>query len=137
MLGAGCRATLEEVIEADIILHVRDVSHGDTVAQSADVIAVLRNLGIEPDDPRLIEIWNKIDRLDPEERERLDNLGRRRGDGSRPVLVSALTAYGLDCLVIAIEDELARSRLTLDVALDLAAGAGVTWVHRHAAVRAR
>jgi GTPase len=54
MLVAAFRATLEEVIEADIILHVRDVSHGDTVAQSADVIAVLRDLGIEPDDPRLI-----------------------------------------------------------------------------------
>src|SRR5260370_40163078 len=129
MLGAGCRATLEEVIEADIILHVRDVSHGDTVAQSADVIAVLRNLGIEPDDPRLIEIWNKIDRLDPEERERLDNLGRRRGDGSRPGLGSALTGEGLDGPSIASEAELARSRLTLDVALDLADGARLSWLH--------
>src|SRR5207247_7812697 len=73
MLVAAFRATLEEVIEADVILHVRDVSHGDTAAQSQDVAEVLRDLGIEPDDPRLIEVWNKIDRLDPEERERLDN----------------------------------------------------------------
>src|SRR5260370_19130183 len=137
MLVAAFRATLEEVIEADIILHVRDVSHGDTAAQSADVIEVLRGLGIEPDDPRLIEIWNKIDRLDPEERERLDNLARRRGDGSRPALVSALTGEGPDGLLIAIEAELARSRLTLDVALDLADGARLSWLHRHAAVRAR
>jgi GTP-binding protein HflX len=138
MLVAAFRATLEEVIEADIILHVRDVSHGDTVAQSADVIAVLRDLGIEADDPRLIEIWNKIDRLDPEERARLDNLGRRSGgDGRRPVLVSALTGEGLSELVSAIEDELARSRLTLDVALDLADGAGISWLHRHAEVLAR
>jgi GTPase len=137
MLVAAFRATLEEVIEADIILHVRDVSHGDTVAQSADVIAVLRDLGIEPDDPRLIEIWNKIDRLDPSEREQLDNLGRRRGNGRQPVLVSALTGEGLDGLVAIIEAELARSRLTLDVALDLADGAGMSWLHRHAEVLAR
>src|SRR5262249_22634777 len=98
MLVAAFRAPLEEVIEADIILHVRDVSHGDTAAQSADVSAVLRDLGIEPDDPRLIEVWNKIDRLDLQERERLDNLGRRSGNGRRPVLASALTGEGLDGL---------------------------------------
>ena len=137
MLVAAFRATLEEVIEADIILHVRDVSHGDTVAQSADVIAVLRDLGIEPDDPRLIEIWNKIDRLDPSDREQLDNLGRRHGNGRQPVLVSALTGEGLDGLVSIIEAELARSRLTLDVALDIADGAGMSWLHRHAEVLAR
>jgi GTPase len=137
MLVAAFRATLEEVIEADIILHVRDVSHGDTVAQSADVIEVLRGLGIAPDDPRLVEIWNKIDRLDPQERDRLDNLGRRRGNGRQPVLVSALTGEGFDSLISAIEAELARSRLTLDVALDLADGAGMSWLHRHAEVLAR
>ncbi len=125
------------MIEADLILHVRDVSHGDTVAQSADVIEVLRDLGIEPDDPRLVEIWNKIDRLDPAERERLDNLGRRSGDGPRPVLVSALTGEGLGGLIATIESELARSRLTLDVALDLSDGAGMSWLHRHAEVLAR
>jgi GTPase len=137
MLVAAFRATLEEVIEADIILHVRDVSHGDTAAQSADVIAVLRDLGIEPDDPRLIEVWNKIDNVDPEERERLENLSRRSGDGPRPVLVSALTGEGIDSLTAAIENELARSRLTLDVALDLTDGAGMSWLHRHAEVLAR
>jgi GTP-binding protein HflX len=138
MLVAAFRATLEEVIEADIILHVRDVSHGDTAAQSADVIAVLRDLGIEPDDPRLIEVWNKIDNVDPAERERLENLSRRAGDGGpRPVLVSALTGEGVDGLTAAIENELARSRLTLDVALDLADGAGMSWLHRHAEVLAR
>jgi GTP-binding protein HflX len=136
MLVAAFRATLEEVIEADIILHVRDVSHGDTAAQSADVIAVLRDLGIEPDDPRLIEVWNKIDNVDQAERERLENLSRR-AVGPRPVLVSALTGEGTDDLTAAIEDELARSRLTLDVALDLADGAGISWLHRHAEVLAR
>jgi len=136
MLVAAFRATLEEVIEADLILHVRDVSHGDTLAQSADVIEVLRDLGIAPDDPRLIEVWNKIDRLDPSGRERLANLGSRETGGRRPVQLSALTGEGVDTLITAIETELARSRLTLDVALDLADGAGISWLHRHVEVLA-
>ena len=64
MLVAAFRATLEEVIEADVILHVRDVSHEDSLAQSHDVEKVLGELGIAATDPRLIEVWNKIDRLD-------------------------------------------------------------------------
>jgi GTPase len=137
MLVAAFRATLEEVIAADLILHVRDVSHGDTSAQSEDVSEVLRDLGIEPGDPRLIEVWNKIDRVDPAERERLENLAARQSDGRRPVLVSALTGEGTEALIKAIEAELARSRLTLDVALDFADGAGMSWLHRHAEVLAR
>src|SRR3979411_3450557 len=63
MLVAAFRATLEEVVEADVILHVRDVSHEDTEAQSHDVAGILRQLGIEPDDgERIIEVWNKIGR---------------------------------------------------------------------------
>ena len=81
MLVAAFRATLEEVIEADMILHVRDVSHGDTAAQSEDVVGVLRDLGIEPGDPRLIEVWNKIDRVDAAERARLENLAARHDRG--------------------------------------------------------
>src|ERR1700732_1100209 len=96
MLVAAFRATLEEVIEADLILHVRDVSHGDSGAQSQDVTGVLRDLGIEPGDTRLIEVWNKIDRVDPAERERLDNLGSRETAGRRPGLVSAVTGEGSD-----------------------------------------
>jgi len=137
MLVAAFRATLEEVISADLILHVRDVSHGDTAAQSEDVTEVLRDLGIEPGDTRLIEVWNKIDRVDAAERARLDNLSVRHTAGRRPVLVSALTGEGTDTLLAAIEAEFARSRLTLDVALDLADGAGMSWLHRHAEVLAR
>jgi GTP-binding protein HflX len=137
MLVAAFRATLEEVIEADLILHVRDVSHGDTAAQSEDVTEVLRDLGIEPGDTRLIEVWNKIDRVDTAERARLDNLSVRHTAGRRPVLASALTGEGTDTLLAAIEAEFARSRLTLDVALDLADGAGMSWLHRHAEVLAR
>src|SRR5947209_15255871 len=91
-LVAAFRATLEEVIEADVILHVRDVSHEDAEAQSHDVEEVLSALGIDPnEEQRLIEVWNKIDRLDAEGRTRLQNLAERKPADQRPVLVSALT----------------------------------------------
>ncbi len=81
MLVAAFRATLEEVIEADVILHVRDVSHEDTEAQSHDVEDVLRQLGIEAGEGRrIIEVWNKIDRLDAAGRDRLANLAERQPD---------------------------------------------------------
>ena len=81
MLVAAFRATLEEVIEADVILHVRDATHEDTAAQAHDVEDVLRALDIDPDDhARLIEVWNKIDRLDADARAQLENVAARRSD---------------------------------------------------------
>jgi GTP-binding protein HflX len=134
-LVAAFRATLEEVIEADVILHVRDVSHADTEAQSHDVADVLRLLGIEPgSSARLIEVWNKIDRLDNEARTRLTNLAERQPRGERPVLVSALNGQGANELLAAIEDRLSETRITLDLTVDPADGAGVSWLHRHAEV---
>ena len=134
MLVAAFRATLEEVIEADLILHVRDVSHGDTQAQSRDVEQVLSELGITPEDGRIIEVWNKIDRLDAAERERLDNLARRQPPDHRPMLASAATGEGIDALVATIEARIAQSRVTLTVDLDAAEGAALSWLHRHAEV---
>src|SRR4051812_35458559 len=99
MLVAAFRATLEEVIEADVILHVRDVSHADSEAQSHDVEDVLRQLGIEAQEgARLIEVWNKIDRLEAEGRERVRNLAERQPPERRPVLVSGLSGAGIDAL---------------------------------------
>src|SRR5262245_2616726 len=138
MLVAAFRATLEEVIEADVILHVRDVAHDDTEAQSHDVEEVLRALGIEPDDEdRLIEVWNKVDRLDEAARARLINLAERQSAERRPILVSALSGEGLDRLAAAIEARLAVRRVTLDLVLDVADGAGVSWLHRHTEVMAK
>lgn len=135
MLVAAFRATLEEVIEADVILHVRDVSHEDTEAQSHDVEEVLRALGIDPDDEdRLIEVWNKIDRLDADGRTRLQNLAERRPSGRRPVLVSAVTGEGTEALIAAIEARLGRRRIVLDLLVDPADGAGVSWLHRNTEV---
>jgi GTPase len=133
-LIAAFRATLEEVVEADLILHVRDVSHGDTEAQSHDVATVLGELGIARTDPRLIEVWNKIDRLDAPAREQVENLATRAGS---PVLVSAVTGEGLDDLRALIERRLAGSRTTYEIVLDGADGAGVSWLHRNAEVLAK
>jgi GTP-binding protein HflX len=134
MLVAAFRATLEEVIEADVILHVRDMSHEDAGAQSHDVEKVLGELGIEATDRRLIEVWNKIDRLDGDGRARLINLAERQPVENRPVLVSALSGEGLDRLIASIEARLGESRLTIELLLDPADGAGLSWLYRHSEV---
>jgi GTP-binding protein HflX len=137
MLVAAFRATLEEVSEADIILHVRDIAHEDTAAQARDVEDVLRELGVAPNDRRLIEVWNKIDLLDEAARARLANTAVRVEAGFRPVLISALTGEGLDRLADAIEERLGSQRVILDLVLDPAEGAGVGWLHRNTEVLAK
>jgi GTP-binding protein HflX len=134
MLVVAFRATLEEVIEADVILHVRDVSHEDTAAQSCDVEKVLGELGIAASDPRLIEVWNKIDLLDNDGRARLANLAGRQPDTCRAVPVSAVTGEGIAALTAAIEARLAERRQTLEIALSPADGAGLSWLYRHSEV---
>ncbi len=139
MLVAAFRATLEEVVEADVILHVRDVSHDDAEAQMRDVEKILVQLGIDPRNSAgerraLIEVWNKLDRLDKAERTRLENLVERRPAAERPVLVSAATGEGIEALDAAIEARLAAGRVLIDLELDAADGAGVSWLHRHTEV---
>jgi GTP-binding protein HflX len=138
MLVAAFRATLEEVIEADVILHVRDVAHEDTEAQSRDVEGVLRQLGIDADDSqRLIEVWNKIDLVDEERRLQLANTAARQPADRLPFLVSAVTGEGIDALTAAIEKRVTAKRITLDLLLDPADGAGASWLHRHTEVISR
>jgi GTP-binding protein HflX len=137
-LVAAFRATLEEVIEADLILHVRDISREDTEAQALDVQEVLGQLGINRQDgARLIEIWNKIDQLDSEMRARMHNLAARRPAERRPVLVSALSGEGLDALVSEIEARLAARRVAFDLVLAPSDGAGLSWLYRHTEVMAK
>jgi GTP-binding protein HflX len=137
MLVAAFRATLEEVIEADVILHVRDMSHEDAAAQSRDVEKVLGELGIAPADPRIVEVWNKVDRLDADARAALADMAERQQEDRRPVLLSALSGEGTDALVQAIEARLSRERQTLSLALDPADGAGLSWLYRHSEVLSR
>jgi GTPase len=138
-LVAAFRATLEEVLEADIILHVRDIAHEDAEAQERDVDTVLRQLGIDPNGGQgarqgILEVWNKIDRFDPEERENLRNIAARRPPERPCFLVSAETGEGVDALLAAIEDRLAATRMTLDLSIDASDGAGISWLHRNAEV---
>ena len=138
MLIAAFRATLEEVTEADIVVHVRDCAHEDSMAQAGDVAGILCDLGIDPDDHRrVIEVWNKIDLLDADARERLQNIAARQALDARPALVSALTGEGMVALLEAINTRLAASRTLLSLALDPADGAGLGWLHRQGQVLGR
>jgi GTPase len=99
----------------------------------------LEQLGIDPqNDPEhqhtMIEVWNKIDRLDTHERARLANIAERKPAEQRPVLVSAITGQGIDALCAAIEDRLSVGRVVIELQLDPADGAGVSWLHRHTEV---
>ena len=138
MLVSAFRATLEEVIEADVVLHVRDVSHEDTEAQSADVERILADLGVESHDHRrLIEIWNKADLLSEERRAGLLQATMSRPAEARPVLVSAITGEGIDTLLAAIESRMASERKLLRVKVPAADGAGLAWLYENGEVLTR
>jgi GTP-binding protein HflX len=137
-LVAAFRATLEEVTEADVILHVRDISHGESEAQAADVVKILGELDIDAEaDLRMIEVWNKIDLLDPEARARLVETARRRPAERRPIPVSALGGEGTDALLAAIERRAGVGRSALTVVVPPGDGEGLPWLYRHAEVLER
>jgi len=123
------------VVDADLILHVRDVANPDHAAQALDVVGVLHELGVASDKP-VIEVWNKIDLLP------------RNGDGAAAIVVaaepagpvvaisevSAVTGEGLDGLLGAIDDALGQEARTYRVHVPFAAGADVGWLYGHAQV---
>jgi GTP-binding protein HflX len=138
MLVSAFRATLEEVLEADVILHVRDIAHEDAEAQRADVEAILADLGVDPaGDRRLMEVWNKADLLDEHSLAAVQNSAMRRPAGVKPIIVSALTGQGLDELRAAIEARLAVGRVTFDIALDPVNGEGLNWLYENTEVMRR
>ena len=134
-LVAAFRATLEEVLEADLILHVRDIADEVSLSQRADVIAILAELGIDVDaEPeRLLEVWNKADLLDDTSRERAANEAPRYG----AVLVSAETGRGLDALRAEIERRLNSRRQTVEITLGPQEGALSNWIYENCEVVAR
>ena len=135
MLVAAFRATLEEVMQADVILHVRDISHEEADAQQSDVDAVLRQLDIDPENgQRIIEVWNKIDCFEPADRENLANIAARRASDRPVFLVSAESGEGVEKLLAAIEERLASTKITLNLAIDASDGAGISWLHRNSEV---
>ncbi len=134
-LIASFRATLEEVLAADIILHVRDISHPETDAQAYDVNLVLAELGIdEQRRSQIIEVWNKSDLLDSQDQanrkatsDRIDNV----------VLVSSLTGDGLSQLLEKIEQRLSQSSTLYEIFLDPSDGQGIAWLHQRGEVLER
>ncbi len=138
MLVEAFKATLEEVVEADIILHVRDMAHQDSEAQRIDVEAVLAELGIVAHEGKpIIEVWNKLDLLDEEQRLALDNAARRQPPKNGPILISALTGQGVDNLLTRVEISLAQERVTIDLCVDPADGKGRNWLYEHTEVLER
>jgi len=138
MLISAFRATLEEVTLADAVLHVRDVAHEDWEAQGADVESILVELGLSgANAKRILEVWNKIDALDPERLAQMRLSAQSRDAAERPMLVSALTGQGLDELLARIEAILAADRVTMELTLDAADGQGLAWLHAHTEVLER
>jgi GTP-binding protein HflX len=137
MLVAAFRATLEEVIEADLVLHLRDISHAESAAQRADVETVLAELGIDAarGEARILEVWNKIDRLDHPAREELAFEARRQEPA--PVLVSAVTGEGLDTLLARIDARLGQGDDVLEVRVPAGDGALIAWLHQNSEVLER
>jgi GTP-binding protein HflX len=131
-LVAAFRATLEEVIEAAVIVHVRDISHPDSQAQKEDVEGVLIDLGLEEAvEKGLIEAWNKIDRLDPERRAALQQQGLR----NRMVLpLSALTGDGIDGLLRLLDERLSANRMVVVLEVDPGDGKLIAWLYDHGEV---
>ena len=124
-LVAAFRATLEEVLAADLILHVRDISAAETVEQAADVEAILAELGTPEATPR-IEVWNKIDRLSADDREAMTAQAARRAD---VVPISATTGEGVADLLTVVSDALGGIRHTETLVLGPDRGRQRAWLH--------
>ncbi|MSO74879.1 MAG: GTPase HflX [Alphaproteobacteria bacterium] len=135
-LVAAFRATLEEVIEADVILHIRDIAHPDSAAQLADVEAVLGEIGLaERIDEVMIEVLNKIDQLDPERRAAL--LSPKPGPVPKRVALSALSGEGIETLLAAIDALLTAGQRVVELGVVPADGASLAWLYRNGEVIAR
>ena len=132
-LVAAFRATLEEVRTADLIVHVRDVSHEETDAQREDVLAVLADLdlGHLVDEGRMVEFWNKQDLLSGDDVDRLKAAVDRQED---MVIGSAITGDGLDDLLSMIDRRLGSTADVVELVIEASDGAGLAWLYRHGRV---
>ena len=135
-LVAAFRATLEEVTQADVILHVRDIANPDHQAQGRDVLEVLGELGVSSETVPLIEVWNKIDLLPRAEDGPIPALANATPIGrvAATVPVSAKTGEGLSDLKAAIEAALSAGSRTFRVHVPHVAGNDVGWLYNHAEI---
>jgi GTP-binding protein HflX len=129
-LVAAFKATLEEVVSADLLIHVRDIAHPDTDAQRADVEAVLTEIGVAETTPRF-EAWNKLDLVTPEARADLLAEARRRGN---VMPISALSGEGVDELLTSVAARLTEGHRRYFIPIDPSDGAGAAWLHAHGEV---
>ncbi len=129
-LVAAFKGTLEEVVSADLLIHVRDIAHPDSEAQRADVEAVLKEIGVAETTPR-VEAWNKLDLLGEEERAAVRAEAARRED---VVTLSALSGDGVSDLQAAVASRLTAGHQRFMVTLDAGDGAGAAWLHQHGEV---
>ena len=142
-LVAAFRATLEEVIEADLIVHVRDIAHPDSERQCTDVETVLSELGAikgegeEGDDTPMIEALNKIDSLSEDGRHTLQNRSSTGAERARQYPVSAITGEGVGELMEAIGEFLSQTDSAREISVPLSDGATIAWLYRHGDVRSR
>ncbi len=145
-LIAAFRATLEEVVFADLIIHVRDIAHPDSEAQRTDVMEVLAELGVTLDgrqddrfnpvdedrpEPAYIELWNKIDMLPSDRREELEAIASRHPE---VVLCSAVTGEGIDALRRAVSDQMTQGNAVHRISLPASDGASLAWLHEYGEV---
>jgi GTP-binding protein HflX len=134
-LIAAFGATLEEVTDAEVVVHVRDCAHDDSEAQKADVVAVLSDLGIGAEkDTKMIEVMNKIDLLDAEDHDRVINQADRREDA---VALSAVTGEGCDGFLELLDRFTGHMREIIVLPVDLSDGATISWLYRHGEVISR
>lgn len=124
-LVAAFRATLEEVLEADLVLHVRDISHPETAEQAEDVREILTSLGLRKEVP-VLEVWNKLDLLDPVSRESALANAAIRPD---VLTLSAWTGEGVDHLLDVVNDHLGEERHQRSLNLSFADGRRRAWLH--------
>jgi GTPase len=131
-LVAAFRATLEEVVSADLIIHVRDISHPDSDAQRLDVEQVLEEIGVGAEGGQtIIEAWNKVDLLSGEARDRVHAEAARRED---VVVISALDGEGVDALLACAAEHLRKGSRVRTVTLPAAAGEAMAWLHANGEV---
>ncbi len=134
-LVAAFRATLEEVISADLIVHVRDISHPDSDAQADDVDKVLTEIGARGEGGApIIEAWNKLDALDEDSRIAITGEAARRDD---VVTISALTGEGVEHLQRALSAQLSFGSRIRSFTVDPADGGAIAWLHAHGEVVAQ
>ncbi|QYA08574.1 GTPase HflX [Agrobacterium larrymoorei] len=135
-LVAAFRATLEEVLEADLVLHVRDMSDPDNAAQAGDVLRILSDLGIDEKvaEERIIEVWNKVDRLEPEAHDAI----MQRAEGKANIrAVSAITGEGVDALMEEISKRLSGVLTETTIFLNVDQLPLLSWVYDNAIVDGR